>query len=346
MWLISLRDLQWRRRRFAIAVLVAGLAFALTLVMDGLLEHIRLESVRTVQLFDADGWVVSHGASGPFTTTKLLPQATTATVAHAAGVKDASPLLMLRSTVGKVDVNMVGYEPGGMTEPTRVVHGRVATAPNEAMVDKTLGIGAGKTVTFAGHTYPVVGVLKDTSFYFGTPTVFLPIATAQKALVAGQPLASTIVTRGRPTSLGSGFDVMTNDQVRADLDRTLEKSTQTLDMINGLLWLVAAGIIGSIIYMSALERVRDFAVLKATGASSSRLMAGLGLQALILAVLSGIVASILAMLLAPLFPFPAEIPTSGYLTLLAVSLVVGLLASLAGLRRVAHIDPALAFGGG
>ena len=30
MWLIPLRDLQWRRRRFAIAVVATGLVFALT----------------------------------------------------------------------------------------------------------------------------------------------------------------------------------------------------------------------------------------------------------------------------------------------------------------------------
>jgi putative ABC transport system permease protein len=45
---------------------------------------------------------------------------------------------------------------------------------------------------------------------------------------------------------------------------------------------VAAGIIGSIVYLSALERQREFAVLKATGAANRSLLAGLALQAVLL----------------------------------------------------------------
>ncbi len=33
MWLISLRDLQWRRRRFLIAVVATAMMFALALVL-------------------------------------------------------------------------------------------------------------------------------------------------------------------------------------------------------------------------------------------------------------------------------------------------------------------------
>src|SRR5262249_29145598 len=150
-------------------------------------------------------------------------------------------------------------------------------APGEALVDRSLQVGVGKTVQFGGRTFHVVGVLDNTSFYFGTPTVFLPITEAQQTLLSSQPLASAIVGKGTPTSVPPQFSVLTGDQVRRDLDRTLTQSAQTLDLINFLLWVVAAGIIGSIIYMSALERLRDFAVLKASGASNRALMGGLAL---------------------------------------------------------------------
>ena len=35
MWLVSLRDLQWRRRRFLIAVVATALVFAMSLLMAG-----------------------------------------------------------------------------------------------------------------------------------------------------------------------------------------------------------------------------------------------------------------------------------------------------------------------
>ena len=126
MWLISLRDLQWRRRRFVIAVVSAALAFALTLLLEGTMAHMRNEGKRMVDLFGADSWVVVKGASGPFTTAQLLPPPQAAAVAaQRPGVTAASPLLVARATVKDLDVNVVGYERGGVTEPPRVHQGRL-----------------------------------------------------------------------------------------------------------------------------------------------------------------------------------------------------------------------------
>jgi len=72
MWFFTLRDLQWRRRRFIIAIVAAGLAFALSLIMSGTLHHLRQEGVRTVNLYEADAWVVADGVTGPFTSASYL----------------------------------------------------------------------------------------------------------------------------------------------------------------------------------------------------------------------------------------------------------------------------------
>jgi putative ABC transport system permease protein len=42
---------------------------------------------------------------------------------------------------------------------------------------------------------------------------------------------------------------------------------------------------------------------------------------------------------------PAEISRGAYLFLPVIAVLVGVLASLAGLRRAVGVDPALAFGG-
>jgi len=343
--LISLRDLGWRRRRFIIAVVSAALAFALTLLLEGTLAHMRSEGPRVVNLFGADGWVVADGASGPFTTAQLLPSGTARTVASLPGVKAASPLLVGRATVKNRDVNLVGYERGGATEPPRVHSGRLPSSSGEALVDSSLGLGPGDQVTILGRTFPVVGTVSGTTFYFGQATVFLPIEDVQQTVLAGQPLASALVVRGHPGSLPSGLTLMSDAEVSKDLARPLAQSSQTLTMINGLLWLTAAGVIGSIIYMTALERQRDVAVFKATGASTRSLLGGLAFEALVLAVVAAIIAAVLAQLLKPLFPFPVEIPAKSYVKLVVVAVVVGLIASAAGGRRISHVDPALAFGG-
>jgi putative ABC transport system permease protein len=108
---------------------------------------------------------------------------------------------------------------------------------------------------------------------------------------------------------------------------------------------VAAGIIGSIVYLSALERQREFAVLKAIGAANRSLLAGLALQAVLLSAAAAVLAAGIARLLAPGFPFTVEIPPLALPRLLGVAVLVGLAASTAGLRRAVGVQPALAFGG-
>ena len=42
----------------------------------------------------------------------------------------------------------------------------------------------------------------------------------------------------------------------------------TIDFVALLTWLIAAGVIGAIIYLTAIERTRDFAILRATGSAN------------------------------------------------------------------------------
>ena len=56
------------------------------------------------------------------------------------------------------------------------------------------------------------------------------------------------------------------------------------------MWLVAAIIVAALLYVSALQRVRDFAVLKALGSSSLALFGSLALQAVVVTLLAAALA--------------------------------------------------------
>ena len=143
-----------------------------------------------------------------------------------------------------------------------------------------------------------------------------------------------------------GLRVLTNDAVVSDLGRPLEKATQNIDFLRVLLWVIAAGIIGSVLYLQALERTRDFAVFKATGVSSRTLLVGIALQAIVLAAMAALAALVLSWALAPTMAMNIAIPSSSYVALPIVAVAVGLISSVFGLRRAVTVDPALAFGGG
>ncbi len=104
-------------------------------------------------------------------------------------------------------------------------------------------------------------------------------------------------------------------------------------------------IVGSVLYLNALERTGDIAVFKAIGVSGRSVVAGMFLQALIVALAASAAAAVIGVVLAPLFPLRVEIPATALAALPVVASVVSFLGALAGVRRAVRISPALAFGG-
>jgi putative ABC transport system permease protein len=347
---ISLRDLQWRRRRFVIVVLVASLAFGLALVMTGVTNQLSNEGSNTVALFGADQWVVADGVKGPFTTSQLIDQDLSDAIAAQPGVRAASPILVGRTLIGDKDVNVVGYDPDSAILPQKLADALAGVDVDGAVADVRFDYGVGDTFDLGGSPVPVVAQVRDTSFYFSMPTVFLPLSVVQHLLYADQHVASAIVVTGHLTPVAAaGLDgsvtLLGNDDVRADYDRVLKSTKDTIGIINTLLWLMAAGIVAAIVYVSVLERTRDFATLKAIGTSNRSLIVGLIGQAAVVSVASALAAVGVARAISPTFSFPVAVPSGAYVQMLAVATVVGILASLAGIRRISRIDPALAFGG-
>jgi len=74
-------------------------------------------------------------------------------------------------------------------------------------------------------------------------------------------------------------------------------------------------------------------------------MGGLAVQAVIVAVIAALLGALLSLVLAPIFPMKVVVPPSAFFLLPVIAIAVGLLASIAGLRRAVSVDPALAFGG-
>lgn len=62
MWLVSVLDLQFRARRFVIAVVVTSLVFGIALAIDGMRRSVQSETPAIVALFGADHWIVARGS--------------------------------------------------------------------------------------------------------------------------------------------------------------------------------------------------------------------------------------------------------------------------------------------
>lgn len=338
MFYIGWRDLQFRRRRFVIAILATSLVFAIALILSGVSGGFHSEIGRSVEAFGVEGWVVPSSAAGPFSNSKVFP-AGVADQLEGAGKVGA--MAMARIPRGDKDVMVFGVAPGGLGP--RATSGRDPRRPGEIVVDDSLGLGIGDTLRL-GKPFRVVGTYSGRTIFAGSPTAVVTLADAQDIAYAGQPLASAVLTQHLPTSVPAGYRVLTNAQAKDDLARPLKEATGTIDFLRVLLWLIAVGIVGSIVYMTVLEQTRDFAVLKAIGVKGRSIFSGLVTQAVIVSVASALVAALLTLVIAGFVPMNVEISTGTYVALPVIAAVAGVASSLVGLRRAVGVDPALAFG--
>jgi putative ABC transport system permease protein len=345
MTLITLRDIQWRARRIVIGLAATSLVLAIAALLGALHDGFLDETDRTIGFFGADTWLVPADVAGPFTSNSPLP------VSAAEGVDsqdvDVTAVAIFRHVVegagpGYTDVNVIAYAPGGVVAP-RPVAGRAPAAVGEAAVDVSLGVGVGDTLELAGRQLEVVGLTSGLTYNGGTPTVLITLAEGQQVAFDGRDLASAFVVRGDPAGLPDGLTTMSPVEVRDDLRRPLGIATTAIGLVAGLLWVVAAGIVGMLAFLSGLDRHRDFAVYKAHGVTTLRLVGSLLLEAGIVSLLAAGAALVLALALTPVFPVTIGLTLADSLQLLGLSLLVGVAGSTLSVRAVVRLDPATAF---
>ena len=346
MLLITLRDLQFRAFRFAVVIFATALVFTMLLLMTGLSDQFEREPRTTVALFHADTWVLRAGASGAFTSAATI-DASVADQIKTKGTVD--PLVLARHSMrvdggDPEDIVVVGFRRGGLATP-EVNAGKPAKRSREVVVADNGEVQPGGQVVIGPITYRVTGTTPDATMFAGMPLVFMSLNDAQKLLYRGEDLVTAFLIRGTVANLASDLQSVPNEAITEDAMRPLERSISSINLIRALLWVVAGMIIGAVVYLSALERQRDFAVLKAVGGSNGALLGGLALQGMLIALLAGVTAVGLQYLLVPVFPLDVYVPTSTLVQLPVVAVGVSLVASLAGLKRVAKADPVAAFGG-
>jgi putative ABC transport system permease protein len=344
-WVLTAADMRMRLRQFAIATIGTGLVFAIALVVAGVAGGFRAETKHTVESIGADGFVVPAGSGGPFSSVSVLPSSLVQQVRALPGVTDAAPLLVFQQQfhVGSDQVYgpVIAGTAGGMGAPP--VKGLAALKHGEAVVDDLTKVKVGETFSVGPLKLKAVARVHGFSMLGGLPAVYVNLADARAIAFSGRDVVTTVAYRGHPTSVPPTLRVYDNKQARADVLNRLGSAVSTIDTMQRMVFIVGAVIIGAVVYLSSLERRRDFAVLKAIGSSSRWLYAGLAAQAVAVALLSAVLGVALLPLLSPFVSIPLVVPPYQFYALPLVAIIIGMLASLAGLRQAVRVDPAQAF---
>jgi putative ABC transport system permease protein len=240
---------------------------------------------------------------------------------------------------------LVGTIPGdlGSTTPTT---GRAVSRDGEAVVDVRLGLGIGAHFAVDQRDFKVVGTVVNRTLLAGQADAYVTLSDAQAVLYGARPLIGAVLVKGSPAHIPHGLSALSPQQIETDSLKQMAPAVSSISNSRVFMWVIAAFIVAALVYVTALERTRDFAVLKALGSSSGLLFVGLAVQAIIVALLAAAIAAVISNFMTGLFAQPVDIPTSAFVVLPLAALLVGILSSLAALRRAVSADPAVAFAGG
>jgi len=360
---LPVRELRRRPNRFVVATAVLSFLATLLLFLGGLLDGLYLGSTGALRAQQGDAIVFSSDARESFLRSRIDPELR-ATIEGADGVTE----------VGGLGLSLLGAEVPGEDEPD---DGAVAgyeiapsgvpdvstLAPGEGTADRRLedqGVEVGDTILVGPAQSPItiVGWVDDTS-YLQQGTVWVTLDTWRAVQNANRPdsavgdgVVQVLVVRGGgdltsviDAATGAATKSLTIDDAVLALPGVAQQNSTFNAIIYSTLTVVLA-VVALFFSLLTLERLGLYGVLKAIGASSGRLFAGVVLQAVVVSVIAFVVGSVLALLAA--LSLPAEVPlqlTPGRFVFTFVALVVAsVLGSAISLRKVLRVDPASAIG--
>lgn len=371
---LALRELRRRPGRFTMATLTLAVLASLLLFLAGLLDGLYLGSTGAIRAQQADVFVYGDTSRESFLRSRIDPT-TRQVVSGVDGVTEVGGLGLalvgaaVPGTTELADAAVIGYElaPNGVPAPP---------APGQAWADERLqasGVSIGDVVALGAGGIPVeiIGFVKDTNYLLqgalwvepGTwravqntnrPDARITDDTVQVLVVRGDASVSDAELARRvdaaTASLGSGTGAtssLTKAQAELSLPGSKEQNA-TFNQILAVTFAVVVLIVALYFALLTLERVPLYGMLKAVGASTRQLFAGVVAQAVVVATAAFVLGAIVVGAAASAAPaeLPLTVERSRVFTTYVVLVVCAVVGSLASLRRVVRIDPAQAIGGG
>jgi putative ABC transport system permease protein len=352
------------RRRLAISVVGAGAAVALVLLLQGLWAGFLVQISTYEDHADADLFVGEPDARNFFGVPSVLPADAASRVRAVPGVRRADPIAVRNVVLDlhgrKQFAFLVGSDPGAPGGAWDVSHGRVPQREAEVVVDSTLagqhGIGLGDRLEIMGSRFYVVGLSEGTRSWMAS-FVFVTRAAVARLLGVDDAASFVLVRTDDPARTAEAIHARTDLSALTpteigDDDRGLLSRVVRSPILLMIAIAVAAGtmIVALTVYSTILERIREYGIAKAMGASRRRLFRIVVGQTSIVAGLAGATGYLLFLgaerLLGALRPQMWVRLTPGGVAVALVSVAaMSVVAAIVPTHRIGRLDPASVYGG-
>lgn len=375
---LAFRDIRYSMGRFLLTCFGLSLLLGVVLSMIGIYRGLVEDALTLARSPLADIWVIEPSSRGPFAESSRIPGDTREAIARLHGVSAAGSItyqsVEARYGEKKLRVYVVGYEPGRLGGPSKIVAGRtIARSHYEMVVDRRTGLSLGDRVPLGRNTFTVVGLTKNQVSSGGDPVVYITLRDSQELQfelappaarrelargggVAGTDTVNAIIARvsssANPSTVAQSaqqwkhLSVMTQMEQENILTRSVvERARKQIGLFTAILLTVSAVIIALIIYTMTMDKLREIATLKLIGAPDRTIIGLIVQQSLAMGVIGFVFGALLITTIKDFFPRRVVLQPEDGLLLAAAVLIVCVLASALGVRLALKIDPASALNG-
>jgi putative ABC transport system permease protein len=355
---LALRELMRRPQRFLTATAILTLIALLLMFLGGLLDGLINSATEGVSAQRGSHIVFSAKSRLSFPSSRLSDSQralvagwTGADEVAGIGVAQFGARLPNAGPRDLVSVALFGYElaPKGVPE--------LPPVDGEVYADDILredGVEQGMTLLIGPARVPVkvVGFVSDVN-YLSQGTLWGSLSTwraVQNANRPDDPVAPDIVQAFVVRATGMWDDdppnmtILTVDEAVGALPGVNEQRA-TFGQIIGVTLVIAIVVVGLFFALITVERIGLYGILKAIGARSRTLFAGVLLQALMLTLIASAIAGTIAIVLDRVIPagsIPFDLSPNRLLTSIGFLLFAAVIGSAFSLRRVLKVDPASA----
>jgi len=369
---LASKELWFSKRRFLligfIIVMISWLVFVLSGLGNGLAD------LGTAVIRNSEMALAVFEKEADFSLSKsTLPESLIDDITELEGVEEVAAITQAIGSISqdsvdteengkKTSVIFLGIEEGSFLEPEVVLgEGLKSDRPYQVIVDSSLlneGFALGDTVTVnsIGLELEISG-FADTQTLNHLPAVYVPMETIRelKYVVPGSDMGikdpiSAVFIKG---NIDRDMISSTIDGVEvADKKETLNgipgyaAESGTISLMLWLLIFISAFVIAVFFYVLTTQKVKQFGVLKAIGASNSFVIKTVVGQVFLLSTISILIGIALTYLMTLVLPegMPFNLQPEMVLIYSLVLLATSMIGSLFSVKSIIKIDPVTALG--
>lgn len=368
MWTLARKTLAKEPGRLTISI--AGVAFAVAFMI--LLRGLYVAYDERVSDFygalGVDAWVLQSGTGDKLTESRLARKLE-GQLRDLPGVAAVTPWKAKHTTFNlhgdTVALYIAGFEQTSGapdTGPLRMEQGRRTIGDDEIILDEVFarkqGLEVGDVLVVRGQRLTVAGISSGgdlVTFQYGYVTekradeLFDVGGKANAYLLQLEPGADLAGVTAAVQRIADDVDVKSAAWILKRNSRIVREGfLPVVGVLLALGFFVGVAVIGLTIFSAVLEHRRDYGVMKAIGARPLQMLVVVAVQALSAAAAGyavGLGAALLVVWAAEAWvpQFITHIMPGDLVLVGVAAIVMGLVAALAPMRRIARLDPAIVF---